>query len=613
MYMNKKSLSILVSCASCFSFLFLFSFNVFAQEDSPTINLENLSAFENPGESWSIAGEVTVSLEESNAITTSEGSGILINNPEDNQGEDLFTDFEHGDIDLELDFMMAKESNSGIYLQGRYELQLLDSWAVKVPSSGDNGGIYERWDESRPEGEKGYEGYPPRQNASRAPGVWQHLEVSFRAPRFDDSGNKIENARIIRAELNGVTIHEDLELFGPTRGAVGSDEVARGPLRFQGDHGAIAFRNINIRRYDWPAPSVKNLEYKVFEGAFTEEPDTDTLSAVKSGKSESLTAGLGPLPDQFLLQYNGTIQNDHAGDYQFRLNVSDGAGLLRIDGDSIIDVENNEGSVTLPKGEVPFEILYARVGSWGDPNFELSVSGEGLRSSLLSDNNTIGQGGGTTIYVKAHEKPLLRSFMDLPNGTRITHGVSVSSLANVHYTYDLKHGTLVQLWRGNFLNATPMWYNRGDGSSRPEGTVEHLIDEPSLSINKLESDQASWSSDTSGTGFRSRGYRLDKNENPLFNYEIYGANVSDEVRVVNDGRGVRRTILLENAPDNLYVRLATGSSIKKGENNRYLIDDQSYYLQIDDSTDSEPIVRTVEGRQELIIPVQSTLNYTILF
>lgn len=608
----KKSLSILLTgFILSFSFLFIFSSELFAQNVAG-LNLQDLSAFENPGESWSVAGEVTASLEEQNKITTADGQGILVNNPANHQGEDLFTGFQHGDIDLELDFMMAKESNSGIYLQGRYELQLLDSWAVKVPASGDNGGIYERWDESRPEGEKGYEGYPPRQNASRAPGVWQHLEVSFRAPRFDGNGNKIENAKIIRAELNGVTIHEDLELFGPTRGAVSNEEVAQGPLRFQGDHGAIAFRNINIARYDWPEPVVKDLEFNVFEGAFTEEPDTDTLSAVKSGKPELLTANLGPLPDQFLLQYNGTIQSGQAGDYQFKLNVSDGAGLLRIDGDEIIDINNNEGSVTLPEGEVPFEILYARRGSGGDPGFELSVSGDGLRSYLLSDNILISR-SGTTIFVKAADKPLLRSFMDLPGGTRITHGISVSSLENVHYTYDLKHGNLVQLWRGNFLNATPMWYNRGDGSSRPEGTVEHLIDEPALAINRLKNEQAAWSSDTSGIDFKSRGYRLDTNDNPLFNYEIYGAGVSDEIRVVNEGRGVRRTITLEDAPDDLYVRLAVGSSIKKGENNRYMIDDQSYYLQLDDPDGSEPIVRTVDSHQELIIPVQSTLNYTILF
>jgi hypothetical protein len=90
--------------------------------------------------------------------------------------------------------MMAKGSNSGIYLQGRYEVQLLDSWNVVNVKAGDNGGIYERWNDDKPEGQKGYEGHAPRQNASRAPGLWQHIKISFQAPRFNATGQKTENA-----------------------------------------------------------------------------------------------------------------------------------------------------------------------------------------------------------------------------------------------------------------------------------------------------------------------------------------------------------------------------------------------------------------------------------
>jgi len=73
------------------------------------------------------------------------------------------------------------------------------------------------------------------------------MKISFQAPRFDGQGKKIENARILRIELNGVTIHEDVELSGPTRGAMGNDEVTKGPLRIQGDHGPVAFRNVYVR------------------------------------------------------------------------------------------------------------------------------------------------------------------------------------------------------------------------------------------------------------------------------------------------------------------------------------------------------------------------------
>ncbi|MEX0906532.1 MAG: DUF1080 domain-containing protein [Balneolaceae bacterium] len=601
--------SLLFCTLNSIAVLFLFCTGIHAQN----IELQDLSSFDNPGESWQIAGEVRASLEESNEFRTGDGAGILVNDPGESRGQDLFTAFEHGDIDLELDFMMAKDSNSGIYLQGRYEIQLLDSWAVKVPGAGDNGGIYERWDESRPEGQKGYEGYPPRQNASRAPGVWQNLKVSFQAPRFDEAGNKEENARIISAELNGVTIHEDVELSGPTRGAAGDDEVAQGPLRIQGDHGAVAFRNINIERYDQPVPVLSDLKYEIYEGEFSEEPDLDTLTAVKSGETERLSSAPDLMPGQFLIRYRGMIHTSAAGDYLFSLNGAGGAALLRIDGDEVVDIDDNEGSVTLPEGAIPFELLYARQSRSGNPYLQLAVSGEGFCRHLLSDEIVAGRRGGRTIYARAADKPLLRSFMDLPDGSRVTHAVSVSSLEKLHYTYDLNHGSLVQVWRGNFLNTTPMWYNRGDGSSRPEGTVEHLVPNPSLAINKLESGEASWSDDTAGTGFRSWGYRLDKNDNPVFVYEIYSAVVSDEIRVVDDGRGLRRSITVENPADDLYIRLATGTTIERDENNQYLVDDHSYYLRLDDPVDSEPVVRTVEGQQELLVPVQSILNYTILF
>src|SRR5690606_35316420 len=185
-------------------------------------------------------------------------------------------------------------SNSGIYLQGRYEIQLLDSWGVVNPTAGDNGGIYERWDDSKPEGQKGFQGYAPRQNVSRAPGLWQKLNISFQAPKFDENGNKTENARILRIELNGVVIHENVELFGPTRGGMENNEKAKGPLRIQGDHGAVAFKNIQITSYDKLRPDLSNLDFLIYGGRFEEEPDLSTLSPEVKGSSDVLTSRLKP-------------------------------------------------------------------------------------------------------------------------------------------------------------------------------------------------------------------------------------------------------------------------------------------------------------------------------
>ena len=209
--------------------------------------LEDLSSFRHPGENWAIAGAVRANPEVRRDLSSEPGTGVLVNLPTDEAAENLFTDWEHDDLAIDLEVLMPKGSNSGVYLQGRYEIQLLDSWGVENPRHGDIGGIYQRWDPDRPEDERGYEGHPPRVNAARAPGEWQHLEIDFRAPRFDDDGRKISNGRFLRVVLNGELLHEDVEVKGPTRAAAFDDEQPTGPLMLQGDHGPVAFRNIRFR------------------------------------------------------------------------------------------------------------------------------------------------------------------------------------------------------------------------------------------------------------------------------------------------------------------------------------------------------------------------------
>ncbi|RZK67668.1 MAG: DUF1080 domain-containing protein, partial [Pedobacter sp.] len=228
------------------------------------VSLNDLTEFKSPAKSWQIASSAHANLAVDNEITTAKGAGVLVNRVSKNKpGTDLYFNFEHGDLDLELDYMMAKGSNSGIYLQGRYEIQLLDSWGTLRPKASDNGGIYERWDESKPNGKEGYEGYAPRQNVSKAPGLWQHLKVSFQAPRFDNAGMKIEDAKILYLWLNGILIQENIVLSGPTRGSFDTKESAKGPLRIQGDHGSVAFRNISYTSFDKPHPIISKLNYIV--------------------------------------------------------------------------------------------------------------------------------------------------------------------------------------------------------------------------------------------------------------------------------------------------------------------------------------------------------------
>src|SRR5699024_4988696 len=117
-----------------------------------------------------------------------------VNIPTEENNGHIFTQWEHNDLDLELDFLMPRGSNAGIYLMGRYEEQLLDSWGVENPTLSDVGGIYQRWDESRPVGDQGYERRPALRSAARAPGLWQQMKMSLMAPDANDAAENITNA-----------------------------------------------------------------------------------------------------------------------------------------------------------------------------------------------------------------------------------------------------------------------------------------------------------------------------------------------------------------------------------------------------------------------------------
>jgi sugar phosphate isomerase/epimerase len=197
----------------------------------------DFAAFRPATGDWKIVGEVSLDPKDDKKLAWKDGTGLAVNGSNGRTAH-LLTRHEHGDCQAHVEFLVARESNSGVYFQGRYEVQILDSWGVKEPHSGDCGGIYERWKDN-----KGYDGHAPRVNASKKPGEWQTFDVTFRAPRFDAAGKKIANGCFVKVVHNGVVIHENAEVTGPTRSAAWEDEKPLGPIMFQGDHGPVAFRN----------------------------------------------------------------------------------------------------------------------------------------------------------------------------------------------------------------------------------------------------------------------------------------------------------------------------------------------------------------------------------
>jgi mono/diheme cytochrome c family protein len=161
------------------------------------------------------------------------------------------------DYTLHAEFMLSytpelkgqARSNSGIYHQGRYETQVLDSFGLEGKNN-ELGGIYEVSD--------------PSLNMAFPPLRWQTYDVDFTAPRFDAQGKKIKNARLT-VRLNGVIVQQDVEVPKPTRAAPnGKETVEPGPIYIQ-DHGnPLHFRNIWVLPKDASRedarPKISSLE-----------------------------------------------------------------------------------------------------------------------------------------------------------------------------------------------------------------------------------------------------------------------------------------------------------------------------------------------------------------
>ena len=144
---------------------------------------------------------------------------------------DLISERKFGDCVIDLEFMVPKGSNSGVYVMGEYEVQILDTYGKKTLGPGDMGGLYNT--------------AAPRVNACKKPGEWQRFVIDFQAPRFD-GGKKTAAAKFVKVTLNDQVIHENVEMKGPTPSCLTGKEAPTGPIMFQGDHGPVAFRNIRV-------------------------------------------------------------------------------------------------------------------------------------------------------------------------------------------------------------------------------------------------------------------------------------------------------------------------------------------------------------------------------
>jgi hypothetical protein len=164
------------------------------------------------------------------------------------QKHDIVTTNEFGDMQLHLEYrepvLHGREGqdrgNSGVFLMGRYEIQVLDCYSNKTYADGAAGGIYGQ--------------HPPLANACRPPGEWQTYDIIFNVPHFDTDG-KLLSPAYATVIFNGVVVQNHQAIRGDTNWRVPGSYTPvglTGPLALQYHNNSVAFRNIWVR----PVPVV---------------------------------------------------------------------------------------------------------------------------------------------------------------------------------------------------------------------------------------------------------------------------------------------------------------------------------------------------------------------
>lgn len=225
--------------------IWLFAFPVIGHSqvsNDSAVLINDLSAFSNPEKTWSTVRDVIVNPVGTASFKKTAGSEILLADAAKTETY-LTTQTSFGDIEMEFDFLVGRGTVSAVLLQGRYRLNLSDSWAQLTPSSKNMGGIGQQ----NIQDFSGFSGSLPLMNVAKAPGLWQHVKLRFRSPQFLN-GAKTTNAVFEEVYINGCLVQQNVELQGPSAGATLTTEAASAPVVFYAGNGIFALKNLFIRK-----------------------------------------------------------------------------------------------------------------------------------------------------------------------------------------------------------------------------------------------------------------------------------------------------------------------------------------------------------------------------
>ena len=582
------------------------------------IYLDDLSAFSNPSNNWQIIGDIFTNPATEDISISEKGSGILVGSISSlQQSSSLATKINHGDLAIEFDVLLSTNAIASIWLQGRYGLYLADNWSTETIKNAKNGALI-----SPPV--KGIEsiGYNPRQNVSRAPGLWQHVKIVFHAPRFDKNGNKISKAKFILVRQNGVSIQENQTMPLPSDGAISRNEVSNGPIVFKIHKGTVALKNIKYTASSGKKVKMENLMYKLYLDKFLDEdffygsgkegpiklPDFTFKEPADKGSINLIHTNMAnEAGGDFAIVFEGQLNIPESGKYQFEV-VENGIGSFKVDKKEYLrwDVYHKKGSnkreIKLSKGIYPFKLT---VVNFGDPRAGIFVNGPGIIHQPLHELPRLSEVISVRpILLQPKGEPLIQRSFIFHNNQKLLNCINVGYPEEINYSYNLSTGALLQVWRGKFGDVTSMWHDRGlQQVLKPLGSILTLTPRQHVFLSDREKIGSQMDFDFGELILE--GYDINQNGEPVYQYTLGNIGIRDFITLGSNGQTLKRTLRFvkrgEVSKSVVWYEIAKASKIEQVDNRLYAIGDKTYFLEVKEGSAVE--IKQEGKNQTLFVPI----------
>jgi hypothetical protein len=423
-------------------------------------------------------------------------------------------------------------------------------------------------------------------------------------------------------------IHTDLELIHPTGGAISNEEAPQGPLRIQGDHGPVAIKNIRYKRYVNVPLQLSDIDYKYYEMALEEGDEPASIIASSNMKAEGtarqLTLKEIERTGEFAIVYEGSIETPEPGTYLFELRT-DGGNRLEIDGNLLLEngADNrwwspHTAEIDLQEGTHNITLTYFRGEDGDSPVLSLLAEGPGIEKHALHMSSAF-PANIQNVYlpklIDPVDKPIvMHGFMQMPDRVH-PHSAAVGFPEDVHFGIDLNNGSLMKMWKGDFLDVSTMWVGRGGGNlSLNEEAALTFNGAPAMAF--LDRRDTAWpDSLQENVSFDMHNYRFGDENQLMIKYQMNDIIFEDHMGPHNDGKELMRTIRIteSESANNLYVRIAEGDSISELPNGLFQINDKAYLINLGENIKSDSWIRSSGDRVELLVPVNTTENTEISY